>query len=466
MWRWVRHGRTTGTYGRLRPDRFSIDTGLRRRLAFRRGNMAALRRELVAAEAEGGPRAPSMATLARAVARDLLPGDLAGLRKGERARRAYGVFLQRPATYRNAAWEADHVEAPVEVDVAGRLLKPWITWFVDTHTNVICGTAVTAGPPNRASILAALRAAICVGVPYGPFGGLPELVRIDRGKDFLSNTVMAALGAFAVRVDDLPGYQPHLKGTVETVNGAAQVMFCAGLPCYTHAQTGANANPVDPRAPALPYETFVELLLEWVRWWNEEHTIGDRTPLATWEADPTPLVLVSTGDLWLFTLEDDGCVRKILTKGISWRGRFYVGPWMTGQAGLKVRLRYMPHHDHEIEVFDARTAVHLGRATLADRATPQEVAELMASRNRRRRQLMADLRAAERQRRQRYAASTTAGPAAPLGAVTRADMEQELAGDRDVALLKLARPPSLLMPRGEVPAGWVLPVDPDRQTAR
>jgi hypothetical protein len=55
------------------------------------------------------------------VVRDLRPGDRAGLAGGERARRAYDVFLQRPRTHRNAVWEADHVEAAVEVDVEGRL---------------------------------------------------------------------------------------------------------------------------------------------------------------------------------------------------------------------------------------------------------------------------------------------------------------------------------------------------------
>lgn len=95
------------------------------------------------------------------------------------------MFLRRPGTHRNAVWEADHVEASVEVDVDGRLLKPWVTWFVDCSTNAIPGLAVTAGPASRESILAALRAAISLDDPYGPLGGLPQRVRVDRGKDFL-----------------------------------------------------------------------------------------------------------------------------------------------------------------------------------------------------------------------------------------------------------------------------------------
>jgi putative transposase len=48
--------------------------------------------------------------------------------------------------------------------------------------------------PSRDAVLAALRAAVLREDPYGRVGGLPEQVRIDRGKDFLAKTVTAALG--------------------------------------------------------------------------------------------------------------------------------------------------------------------------------------------------------------------------------------------------------------------------------
>ena len=99
-----------------------------------------------------------------------------------------------------------------------------------------------------------MRAAITLEAPYGPPGGLPERVRIDRGKDFLSRTVASVLAGFAVKVEDLPAYMPHLKGTVETVNGASERMFVAGLPRYTKAPRLANGRPVDPDAPALTFE--------------------------------------------------------------------------------------------------------------------------------------------------------------------------------------------------------------------
>lgn len=71
---------------------------------------------------------------------------------------------------------------------------------------------------------------------------------------------------------------------------------------------------------------------------------------------------------------------------------------MTGQAGRQVRVRYMPHHDHEIEVCDARSR-HLGPAHLADTATPEQLQALREARAERARHLRADAKAAERLRR-------------------------------------------------------------------
>jgi len=208
----------------------------------------------VAAAAAGGPSAPSLATLHRAVNEHLNPGDRAGLRNGEHARREFDVFLRRPPTYRNAAWEGDHVEAPVEVDVDGRLVKPWVTWFIDCATNVVTGTAVTPGPPSRESILAALRSAVSVDEPYGTAGGLPELVRVDRGKDFLSSTVTAPDHGTAVVHVPLPA-RPLIRAARTFLRSYSadphQRVFASFSPMHEHiADAAARCGLRLPRNPA------------------------------------------------------------------------------------------------------------------------------------------------------------------------------------------------------------------------
>ncbi|MFF0629946.1 Mu transposase C-terminal domain-containing protein [Streptomyces sp. NPDC004296] len=47
--------------------------------------------------------------------------------------------------------------------------------------------------------------------------------------------------------------------------------------------------------------------------------------------------------------------RTLTTRGVRFKRRDYVGPWMTGQTGIQVRVRFLPHHDHQIEVYHAAT---------------------------------------------------------------------------------------------------------------
>ena len=95
VWRWVRQARAGEGLDRRPRRRFEVTDEIRQRLAFWRGNAAAVHRELVEAARHGGPVAPSLSTLQRAVARDLLAGDRAGLAGGERA---HLREVSRPAT--------------------------------------------------------------------------------------------------------------------------------------------------------------------------------------------------------------------------------------------------------------------------------------------------------------------------------------------------------------------------------
>jgi putative transposase len=192
--------------------------------------------------------------------------------------------------------------------------------------------------------------------------------------------------------------------------------------------------------------------------------LDGQTPAGAWLADPSPIEDVDATSLWMFTLEDDRTNRKITTRGVErGRGRHYVADWMVGMAGTAVRVRYMPHHEHEIEVFDTATGEHLGTATLADQATPEQASALRRTRARKAQRLRSDLAAAERSRRGRYAMATTVAPAKTLKAVTAAEAAAELDDTALAELSRLARP-DLFPPAAPAP-GWVLPVDLDQITA-
>lgn len=76
--------------------------------------------------------------------------------------------------HRNAVWEGDHLQAPVEASLDGQTCSPWITWFVDRAHAAICRVAVSPEAPRRATVLLALRSAMLTGEQTLPLGGIPE----------------------------------------------------------------------------------------------------------------------------------------------------------------------------------------------------------------------------------------------------------------------------------------------------
>ncbi|MFE5833443.1 Mu transposase C-terminal domain-containing protein [Streptomyces sp. NPDC056488] len=470
VWSWVSVARREGRLSARTPDRATVSPDVRARLAVWGGNVSAVHRELLAEAVKAGvaDSVPSLRTLQRAVRQGLSAGERAGLRGGEGARRRYDVYGKRPPTHRNACWEGDHKRIPVRVDLEGSAVCPWVTWFIDVATKVIVGVAVTPHQPARDAVLAALRTGISRQDPYGPFGGLPGVVRVDRGKEFLCRTVERALGAFAVPVHDLPAYKPYRKGTIEALNDAVEEMFLVSLPGYTHRARPVGAHRPDRVEDLLSYPEFVEALLRWVRGWNTGHhpegLADGLTPLAAWEADPAPVEDVAEERLSFFALEDDGRVRKITTNGISWRRRAYIAPWMAGHVGMRVRLRYLPHYDGKIEVFSTEEGGrHLGSAYLAQAATLEQRRALSSVRDKKARALKADLKAAEKLRKTRYTATTTAAAPRPRRTVTSSEAQAEIARSRGVDLAARALPD--LIPPREPPASWARPVVRPRQPA-
>jgi putative transposase len=469
VWNWVAAARTEGRLTARVRSAVVVTPRVRALLALWGGNVAAVHRQLTAEAASSSASSsaevvPSLRALQRAVARELTVGERAGLAGGEGARRRHDVFGRRPSLWRNACWEGDHKRAPVRVDVEGSAQCPWITWFIDCATRAITGVAVTPHPPSRDAVLAALRTGISCQEPFGPVGGLPSLVRVDRGKEFLCATVTRALAGLTVPVHPLPAYTPHLKGTIEQLNDAVEEMLLVSLPGYTRRARMTGVPRSEAGEELLPFAAFVQILLDWVHWWNTEHHPaglgGARTPLQAWEADPTPVDEVPAGDLAWFALEDDGRTRTITTSGVTWRCRAYIASWMVGRTGTRVRIRHLPHHDVQIEVFDAADpGRHLGTAHLADQATEEQRKALRTVREAQARALKADLKAAEKLRRSRYTAVTVPAAPNPRSVVTAEDAVTELTRARQTDLAVRALPD--LIPPREPPASWVRPV---RQT--
>ncbi|NBF00102.1 hypothetical protein FE391_42590 [Nonomuraea sp. KC401] len=157
--------------------------------------------------------------------------------------------------HRNSIWHVDQIKIPVEVEVDGTLQQPWTVQIVDAATWGICGTVITPYPSERADVLAALRAALLRQDQYGPMGGIPALVCIDRGQNFMRTAVMDALSALNVHVEDLPAYRPGLRHVAEIIGAAVDETLLPSMPRYAYKAMLRGDRPPEWRTNAAPGST-------------------------------------------------------------------------------------------------------------------------------------------------------------------------------------------------------------------
>lgn len=439
VWRWIAEGAGTPP---SRPNRrFEVSEEDILELAYWHGNVAALHR------ARGGE--PSLRTLRRAFEHALTPGRVAGLKKGERARRSFDTYLTRVETHRNACWEADHCQLAIEVVVKdGQLIKPWLTSFLDRYSRAVCGWAIS-GYPSQESVLAALRAAILTEPPYGPIGGIPASLRWDRGKEFLANAVASAARALGVDAKPLPPYAPHLKGAIERFHESIETLLLHELPGFVHApeREGAHRRPRGARIGLLTLDTFVASFAEFIERYNAQHphsSLDGDTPLDRWFGDPTPVVEVPPERLHHLLLASE--TRVVGARGVRLFASHYNTADLVGLVGETVEVRFMPHHHDSVEIF--LRGRHIGTAMRADLIDDDEAARLRRRRREEERWLARQQREATRRRSRRFSAMTQA-PTAQVDA------------DED-ELPRILTPSRSLVDHGEIPSHWVRPLAPDQ----
>ncbi|MGC0415523.1 hypothetical protein ABIA38_001031 [Embleya sp. AB8] len=130
---------------------------------------------------------------------------------------------------------------------------PHITRFIDTTTKVVTRVAVTPGHPTRASTPTILRAAALRTEPYGPAGGVPENLRADRGKDFLSTTVTTAPERSASPPARSRPTAPTSKASSKTSTAPSTACSSPPSPAAHPPPSLAAAmadNPPNPRSPS------------------------------------------------------------------------------------------------------------------------------------------------------------------------------------------------------------------------
>lgn len=384
-----------------------------------RGNVAAVWRE--AHRAAGGM---SRQTLQRAFTEQLSHQERAYAVSGSDGQRRYTLSLRWEPAHRNALWEADHKEIPVAVmpPRGSKLIRPWVTVFLDGRTRAVMGYAVNE-IQTAADVHAALRQAIEVVPERGPFGGKPDAICWDNGKEFLAASitdVAARLGIMPLPADP---YQPQQKGKIERFNRTLDESFLATLPGYQKGARRADKS-LYGTAERLSMESFVELLEEFIREYNcerEHSSLDGRTPEQAWLEDDTELHLIAPERLrWLTLARKTATVQK---DGIHHGRQRFLAAELTLMVGEEVEIYFMPHDGRLVEVF--RDGKHLCTALPQDQLTDDQLNDLLARREAERRRAAGTRRRVSRNTRLRYAPATGPGPVEVSSAVSAEQARRE-----------------------------------------
>ena len=367
---------------------------------------------------EDGVDVPSLPTFCRAIERDVSPAERAYARHGEDGRRRYSVYRRWEPASRNEVWEADHDELDVRVlPLRGRrLVRPWLTVIEDGISRLVMGWALSL-QPTSAEVLVAIREGIVIDPERGPWGGVPQLIRFDGGREFLARAVTRAAGELGCAALPAIPYSPHHKGKVERLHRTIGEGLIATLPYYTGGPRRANGKLYAQAAP-LTLAQLQARVREFVDAYNTEHrhaSLGGLTPAEKWASSAAPLEVIEPQRLrWMLLADQTRVVNK---DGIHFGSATFIAPELTGIGGRTVEVRYLPHDLRWIEVFTEHG--WLCTAYPQDELTPEQAAAVIEQRREAAREMGRRKAAASRKARARIAPLTATGTVQDITATVR-----------------------------------------------
>ena len=318
---------------------------------------------------------------------------------------------------RNEVWEADHAELDIKVlPLRGRRFAwPWLTLIEDGFSRLVMGWALSLRPTS-AEVLVAIREGIVIEPERGPWGGVPQLIRFDGGREFLAHAVTRAAGELGCAALPAPPYSPHRKGKIERLHRTIGEGLIATLLQYACGPKQANGKLYAQPAP-LTFPQLQTRLREFIDAYNTEHrhaSLDGLTPAERWASSAAPLELIDPERLrWMLMADQTRVVNK---DGVHFGSDIFIAPELTRLGGKTVEVRYMPHDLRWIEVFTEDG--WLCTAYPQDQLTREQAEAVIAQRREAAREMGQRKAAASRKARTRIAPLTATGTVQNITAIT------------------------------------------------
>ncbi len=401
--RWVAQYRTYGLAGLMRAPR--ADRGQYRRivpelqhliegLALQRPppSAATIHRQIVPIATQHGWPVPSYSSV-YGIIQQLDPALVTLAHHGPKVyRETFDLIHRREASQPNEIWQADHTPLDVWlIGEGGQPIRPWLTVIEDDYSRSIAGYYLLTQAPTILHTALALRQAIWrKSEPHWHVCGIPQIFYTDHGSDFTSRHLEQVAADLKIELIFSTVDMPRGRGKIERLFETINQLFLCEVPGYTPP----GAPPATPRLTLDVFEARLRtFLLE--RYQQRPHGETGMAPQARWAAGgflPHLPESLEQLDLLLLTVAR---TRRVQQDGIRFQGLRYLDLNLAAYVGEEVIIRYDPRDMAEIRVYHGDTFIcHAVCQELAGQTI--SLKEIIATRNRRRRQLreqLADRRA-------------------------------------------------------------------------
>ena len=344
--------------------------------------LATLHRLAVADALQRELPAPSYAAI-RQIVRALDPALVTLALEGPVSYRdKHELVFRRRAERPNQTWQSDHTELDILIVGAnGKPDRPWLTTVMDDYSRAICGYMVFTGAPSALNTALALRQAIWRKTdPAWAMCGIPDILHVDHGSDFISHHLERTAIALHIRIIHSTVGRPQGRGKVERFFGTVNTELLSILP--GHLGPGARSP-----APVLDLPGLDRAVCDFIATYNDRpHSELGMSPRDAWVADgwlPRMPESLEELDGLLLTVPKNRVVQR---DGIHFQGQRYLSPTLASFVGHTITIRYDPRDISEIRVYDRDAFV----CTAIDEAHPNlrlSLRDIETARRARRKQL-------------------------------------------------------------------------------
>ncbi|MGB9903586.1 MAG: Mu transposase C-terminal domain-containing protein [Desulfotomaculales bacterium] len=304
--------------------------------------------------------------------------------------------IRRKPRLVNQVWVGDHHQLDFFIEHKGKLVRPWLTAWLDMTTAAFVGWCICLQPSSDTIALAFRHGVLPKAEPDNPLCGLPMEAYIDNGKDYRSDRLDAVFKALRIDVTYCEEYSPWSK-PVERAFGTVADRFSRYAPGYIGNSPQNKPEKAFEKAQKLQKEgklwTLEQTIQQFAYWLVSDyhtriHSGIKTTPYDAFRKKPKArLDMPDPRALDILLMRAD--TRKVFDEGIKMQNFWYASPELWKLVGETVTVYYDPYRLGELVVYHKGEFACLAynRELMEMGATQDDLKEFLAMRRRAQKEL-------------------------------------------------------------------------------